>query len=199
MIIDWGFLSKQFLTTGILVFFVQVVINFCFNKKIEIFKSVINTKLENHKKELNIIINRDSSMFEKRILIIDDLYSKIIKLKFSLLSLSSPLKIIVKDFDDEEKTRIDNLFKDFTDLQRFYLLKKIYFSDEVCLKIDEIIVIANKTQWHFSEPFRMKNMGFENKNDDFYSKSKEIRDEIKTRLEPIQIELEKEFKLFFMI
>lgn len=199
MIIDWEFLTKDFLTIGIGVIVFQALINLYFNRKLEKYRKEISRELEDYKKELNIIINRDNSMFEKRIQIIDELYGKIVKLKYSLLSLSNPIKLIVNSFDEEERIRIDNVFKDFIDLQRFYLLKKIYFSNEVCLKIDEIISIANKTQWHFSEPIRMKNLGIEKQEVDFYSKSVEIRDEIENRLEPIQTDLENEFKLFFQI
>ena len=39
---DWEFLTKQFLTTGIFTFLVQLAINFIFNKKIETYKKEIN-------------------------------------------------------------------------------------------------------------------------------------------------------------
>ena len=197
---DWEFLTKQFLTTGIFTFLVQLAINFIFNKKIETYKKEINKELENYKKELSIVINRDGSIYNKRIEVIDEFYEKVIKLNYSVLSLTSPIKPIVKDFDEEEKNRIDSNWGNFNELHKFYLIKKIYFPDNICVKVNEIIKISQEVQWHYSEPLRRKNNGLEERQDSsYYKKSKEINKMITEKWKIIIEELETEFRSFFLI
>lgn len=200
MIIDWEFLGKHFLTIGIVVFIFQAIINLYFNRKLEKYKNEINIELEDYKQELSISISRDGSIYKKRIEVIDEFYEKIIKLNYSVLSLTNKVKPIIKNFDEEEKHRIDVNWLNFNDLHKFYLVKKIYFPENICVKVDEIIKITNDVQWHYAEPLRRKNSGMEERHDmGYYEKSDEISKTITQKWKIIIEELEVEFRSFFLI
>lgn len=200
MVIDWEFLTKQFLTTGVLTVIVQALINIFFNKKLEKYKKEFNKELESYKKELSIIVNRDGSIYKKRIEVIDEFYEKVIKLNYSVLSLTNIMKPIIKDFDEEENIRIETNWKNFNDLHKFYLIRKIYFPENICKKVEEIIKITHEVQLHYTKPLRDKNKGVEGIQDsNYYQKSEEISKIISEKWKTIIEELETEFRSFFLI
>lgn len=153
----------DFISTGVVLFGIQAIINYILNKRIENYKHDINEKaqksnhdltlklqdsnhglsikLEEFKTDLSLIFAKQSKLHENRLVVISDLYGKIVDLHQKMTELTIRFKIVPADkemADKQELERIHLTGSSYNDFLIFYLKNKIYLSTETCEKIDSI-------------------------------------------------------------
>ncbi len=125
---------------AIAAFFIQKMIENSANKRLEEFKST-----------LSIIQSKQTSLHNKRLKIIEELYEKLVNLNSSMAILTSPLKQTTKDFKEYEKELIEKASLSYNEFNAFYQKNKIYFNENINQIIDEILGGFHKAFWDYQQ------------------------------------------------
>lgn len=141
-----------------------------------------------------------SKLHEKRMVFIEETYSKVINLNMSLQDYMSPMQHSKsgkqEDIDAEQKEKQQKAFDTYNDLNQFYFTKKLFFDESTKVKMEELLKAIRDKIWDFTAPERMKSYGAEHKDlTNEYKKrdaaSDYIFDEIPKMLNALEIELQK--------
>jgi len=135
---------------AIAAFFIQKVIENSANKRLEEFKST-----------LSIIQSKQTSLHNKRLIIIEKLYGKLVDLNTSMAVLINPLKQTAKDksFEEYEKELTEKAGLSYNAFNSFYQKNKIYFNENTNRLIDEILDEFNKAFWDYNKYNFYKEVG----------------------------------------
>lgn len=125
---------------AIAAFFIQKIIENSANKRLEEFKST-----------LSVIQSKQTSLHNKRLKIIEELYEKLVDLNSTMAVLTSPLKQTTKDFKEYEKELTEKASSSFNDFNSFYQKNKIYFNENTNQIIDEILNGFHKAFWDYHQ------------------------------------------------
>lgn len=107
------------------------------SKSIE-FKAQLDRSLEQFRAELQLANTKDSRLHEKRMLVLESLYQKIVSLNGALKELTATLKFIHVDADQEEEARIKTASQAYDAFIKYYTENKIFFSLESCAQLDAL-------------------------------------------------------------
>jgi hypothetical protein len=166
---------------GIGAYFIQKQIDKSSEKRLEEFKST-----------LGLILNNEKALHNKRLLIIEDLYERLVELDFCLKKITSPLK---QASEDEEK-QLQETSGAFQKFHLYFEKNKIYFGKRTCDKIHKIRDAIHNAIWDFNQPRMVKEHQIKETETvkqaylDLKNAYKAIRDEIPKLRE----ELETEFR-----
>ena len=130
-----------------IIFFGKQFIEYFFNKTIELKKAELEQQNKNFQHQLDAKLQefniKFSNLHNERANVIKELYLKMLILQSSINDI---LKIDRKHVDN---TLLNSFSNSFGDLKKYYLPNKIYFSEELALKIDSLILEYAK----FAEDF----------------------------------------------
>lgn len=123
---------------GIAAFFIQKIIENSANKRLEEFKST-----------LSIIQTKQTSLHQKRLEIIENLYAKLVELNNSMAILTHPMKQISnrQNFKENEKGLTEKASSSYNAFNDFYQKNKIYFNENTNDIIDEILNGFHQAFW----------------------------------------------------
>lgn len=145
----------QVLFLPAIIFFGKQLIEFFFNKTIEVKKTELAQNLENHKmqieqenknfqhqldsklQEFNI---KFSSLHSERANVVKELFLKILVLQSSLNDLFKIDRLHLKD----NINVLQNFTNNFNDFKRYFLPNKIYFSHQLEIKIEKFLIEYSK-------------------------------------------------------
>lgn len=106
-------------------------------KSIE-FKAQLDRSLEQFRAELQLANTKDSRLHDKRMLVLESLYQKIVSLNAALKEMTATLKFIHTDADQEEDERIKAASQAYDAFIKYYTENKIFFSLESCAQLDAL-------------------------------------------------------------
>ena len=107
--------------------------------KHEAYKLEVNKTLEAYKSELSIFNYKISNLHSKRLEILGSLYELIASADLKMKTMASRIKMVTKDFDNEELIRITEAEKSYNEFLDFYNKKKIFFTNKTCKLIDSLL------------------------------------------------------------
>src|SRR5690554_66630 len=113
---------------AIAAFFIKKLIENSANKRLEEFKST-----------LSLIQSKQTVLHNKRLEIIEKLYGYIVDLNSSMYNLTNPVKQTEKDFKEFEKELTEKASECFNLFNSFYQKNKIYFNEQTCKIIDDLL------------------------------------------------------------
>lgn len=142
----------ELLFSGIFIFTIQGIINLFLSRNIESYKNemirdnqnaiqALTLSLESFKSDLGLTLTKQSKLYEHRLLIISDLYGKIVHLHQKMTEMTLKARYVPRDVtmeEEQENKRIQVTLEAFNDFLIFYLRNKIYLSPDTCKKIDSI-------------------------------------------------------------
>ena len=102
------------------------------------FKAQLDRSLEQFRAELQLANTKDSRLHEKRMLVLESLYQKIVSLNAALKEMTATLKFIHADADQEEDERIKAASQAYDTFIKYYTENKIFFSLESCAQLDAL-------------------------------------------------------------
>ena len=170
---------------AIAAFFIQKIIENSSNKRLEEFKST-----------LSVLQSKQTSLHNKRLEIIEELYSKLWELNNSMSILTNPLKQANKNFEEYEKNLIENASSSFNSFNIFYLKNKIYFKENTNQIIDDILKGFQSAFWDYNEFNFYKEAGVTDRDQLVKSRQKMIDSykSVKDEIPKAQKKLEDEFR-----
>lgn len=122
--------------------------------KADLYKAGLDKDLELYKKELNLDLTKRERLHEKRIEILGELYKRIVDLDFAMMELSTVLSSSVNDSDSEELVRIAKAANAYNEFLTYYKGNRIYFRQETCKMLDELVAEYFDTLWGFTNKTR---------------------------------------------
>ncbi|AUD00881.1 hypothetical protein [Spirosoma pollinicola] len=159
-------------------------------EKTEVYKNNLNRLLETHKSELNLINLKTSKLYEKQSLVIAELYKLISRLNRSFNDMTALMKFVVSDSEKEEQERINKATKDFNAFIEFFTDNRIFFSESICVDIDNLSNLYRDVHWDYLDS---KNYG----NTEFLIKKgllDEVRKKTQEVIPPILSNLQSQFR-----
>jgi len=204
-------------------FFIKSFIEFLINKKIEIKKAELNQDIENFKQQLQhgsdihkLEIDKNleeyrsqleiirlknqvifSQLHEKRGIVLESLYKKLIRFDSLLYTLTIPIKYgsSLEDVEMERKINTAHTSGAFDDFNKYYNENRIYFSNKTCSLLDKL---RNDFKMHlidYSEKDILKTMGAEGLElAQATVKAAKVWDKVKNEIPPAMRSLEDEFR-----
>tara|TARA_B100000787_G_scaffold72483_1_gene53326 strand:+ start:253 stop:828 length:576 start_codon:yes stop_codon:yes gene_type:complete len=170
---------------AIAAFFIQKLIEKSANKRLEEFKST-----------LALLQSKQTSLHNKRLEIIEELYNKLVELNSAMAILTSPLKQTSGDFKEYEKKLTENASTSYNSFNSFYQKNKIYFKENTNEIIDEILNSFHTAFWDYNQFNFYKEAGVTNTDDIIKSREK-MRDSytsVKDEIPKVRKKLEDEFR-----
>lgn len=125
---------------AIAAFFIKKLIENSANKRLEEFKST-----------LSLIQSKQTVLHNKRLEIIEKLYGYIVDLNSSMYNLTNPVKQTEKDFKEFEKELTEKASECFNLFNSFYQKNKIYFNEQTCKIIDDLLKHFHQAFWDYNE------------------------------------------------
>lgn len=121
------------------------------------YQAELNKDLKKH--ELNLKLNGDKAinLYLKRIDVMSELYEKLSKAEYPLYAITRRVKSFdsTKSLNELEQRLITDFNKNFNDFAEYYEGKKIFFSKEICERLDDL----QKEMAKISSDYRMKYKG----------------------------------------
>jgi len=170
---------------AIAAFFIQKLIEKSANKRLEEFKST-----------LSVLQSKQTSLHNKRLEIIEELYSKLVELNNSMAILTNPLKQTNKDFEEYEKELTENASSSYNSFNSFYQKNKIYFNENTNKIIDEILNGFHTAFWDYNQFNFYKNTGVTDREEIIKSRKKMMDSykSVKDEIPKVRKKLEEEFR-----
>jgi hypothetical protein len=133
---------------GIAAFIIQRIIEHSSTKNLEKYKQeldftirgyqlTLDTDLERYKSELNLHLSQQTSLHDKRLGIIDDMYKKLVQLDSSMRELTKP-HLVIKDAEKEQQERVQKSQEAFIEYNNYFLFNRLYFNEKVSGLLDNI-------------------------------------------------------------
>ena len=195
-----------------IIFLGKNIVEFFFNKTIELKKAELKQNLENHKKDIeqenkNFQHQLDSklqefnikfsSLHSERAEVIKQLYVRLIELQSSMFNYTRRAHVVVEDGKLEKKERIDRVNKALKEFSNYYFPNKIYFNVALALKLDSLINSYYKTGWDFTDVVYYIENKFDLEREEIksnFEKMKELSSKVETDFPPLIEKLENEFR-----
>jgi hypothetical protein len=163
------------------------------DQNLEIHKMQLNQQLQSHKAELDLINVKQSRLHDKRIETIQELYEKLTEFYLDLDTLIrwknvtglTEEQIKQQQFEEANKT-----FESGNKFTRYYTMNKLYFSVEMCEKIDEIIKEMRSCQYDLTIQYQWMNLSAEMTMDSF----KKAREKLEKEVPKLKQQIENEFR-----
>lgn len=102
------------------------------------FKAQLDRSLEQFRAELQLANAKDSRLHDKRMLVLENLYQKIVSLNTALKEMTATLQFIHANAEQEEEERIKTASQAYDAFIKYYTENKIFFSLESCAQLDAL-------------------------------------------------------------
>ena len=160
---------------GILLFG-RKLIEYVFDKSIEVKKTELDQKLEAYKlsleerskefqHELDTKLQEFNIQFSKlhneRASIINQLYRLIIELQLSMEDFTRTMRPVGKNAEEEEKNRLNRVEEALKEVNDYFLPNRIYFKKELAEQVDKLLKEYWSTGWDYARAnsrFKSKNL-----------------------------------------
>jgi hypothetical protein len=196
-----NFLATVGLTTtaiiSILGYFGKNIFQHYLDKDIEKFKLSLQNEvnlaqlkrdkeIENYKTDLNVILNKQIALQNKKAEVIEKLYGLLAEFNKCMVELTAEVKIIkgqtIEEKQENEIKEIDEAAKKGNAFLDYFRLKKIYFDKDTCLLIDGL-----------NREFKMAYSGYLTSKPS-YRFDKDAFETINNKVPPLLTNLEIEFR-----
>lgn len=205
---------------GLFVWFIQRAITNSSDRKIAEFKGLIDQQLlsykslydqqlieyriqidrqmEQHKSDLKFLNDKLIALHSKRLEIVKDVNDRLVRLNSAMGQLVN-MRPVHPD-EEEDRKNVEAMNKEaldtYVEYNNYILLNKIYFSEQLANKLEEIRIKSFSAQWDLNTSKRLMGMGL-----DEGTAHKESRDavlkaaaEIRREIPMAIAEVEKEFR-----
>lgn len=204
----WIEVSRDIGIFGIAAYLIQHIIENSTTKNLEKYKQeldytirnyqlTLDTDLERYKSDLNLHLTRQTSLHEKRLTIIDEMYSKLITLDSGMRAMTG-MHPIYEDAEKENKSRIDAAQKAFTDYNNYFLYNKLYFNKQTSDLLENIRKEYFSANFDFFEPKRLQSFSGGITSSEAYKAAVETSRDASKRIQKdipkILLQLEVEFR-----
>ncbi|WP_207516106.1 hypothetical protein [Longitalea luteola] len=205
----WFDLLRDIGFFGIAAFIIQRIIEHSSTKNLEKYKQeldftirgyqlTLDTDLERYKSELNLHLSRQTSLHEKRLGIIDEMYKKLVHLDSSMRELTKP-QFVIEDAEKEQQERVQKSQEAFIEYNNYFLLNRLYFNKEVSGLLENITKEYISANMDFFELRRLQSFmrgqlsqeQFENAGRKVQDASKRITEDIPQILRTLEEEFRK--------
>jgi len=156
-------------------------------------------RIESHKKELERIASEHSIKFQSlhtsRAEIISEFYAKLAVLDDTLQSTLRSFQLVGETTLED---KVKNLSIQFNELREYFLPKRIFFEENICLLIEKILETTKGVFFDITTyPVDIKDTNYKYDRDllkerhEFWEKAREIH---KNEITSLKVELENEFR-----
>ena len=156
---NWTELFTDIGIFGIIATAATYLIKLVLDKRIRNFENELNLKSEVFKAEISLDSYKKERLHEKRLLIISELYKKIVHLDLATKEMTAMFKPGGEDFQEKEKERIDRTGEAYNEFLLHYRENEIYFNPDTCVLLNKMIIDYYDTLWDYSYEHRT---GFKN-------------------------------------
>lgn len=95
-------------------------------------------QLETLKSELNLLQSKNSRLHEKRMLVLESLYQKIVALNDAMREMTAEVQFLHANPVEEERARVSAASAAYHDFLKHYTESRIFFSLATCAQIDTL-------------------------------------------------------------
>lgn len=159
IIMNWTEFFTDIGVFGILAAAITYLIKHVLDKRIKNFGNELSHKSELFKAEVNLDSYKKERLYEKRLLIISDLYKRIVHLDLATKEMTAMMKPGGKDFQEKETERIDRTGNAYNEFLVHYRENDIYFNPKNCELLNQMIREYYDTLLEYSYEHRT---GFKN-------------------------------------
>lgn len=146
---------------GIAAYFIKSLIDNSTSRKLETYKSSLDKdirqfqsnleqSLNEHKTMLEILTYKYSKYHDKRLEVISSVYSKLADLHFFMQQLTAIIKLERENFETEERARLEDTMRAFTDFRDYFTRNRIFLSREICEKLNDLRVKYYNTLFDYT-------------------------------------------------
>jgi hypothetical protein len=194
---------------GIAAFVIQRIIEHSSTKNLEKYKQeldftlrsyqlTLDTDLERYKSDLNLHFTRQTTLHDKRLSIIDEMYKKLVNLDSGMRAMTG-MHLVYEDAEKEDQERVDTAQKAFAEYNNYFLYNKLYFNKEISTLLENIRKEYFSANFDFFEPKRLQSFtggrpsegGYRAAVETSQAASKKIRDDIPKILGQLEEEFRK--------
>jgi hypothetical protein len=115
-------------------------------------------QMETLKSELSLVQSKNSRLHEKRMLVLESLYQKIVVLNDAMKEMTAEVQFVHADPAKEERARVSAASAAYSDFLKYYTESRIFFSLSTCAQIDTLqnkyfnSLLDYRTHTFFSTP-----------------------------------------------
>ncbi len=194
---------------GIAAFIIQRIIEHSSTKNLEKYKQeldftirsyqlTLDTDLERYKSELNLHLTRQTTLHDKRLTIIDEMYKKLVTLDSGMRAMTG-MHLVYEDAEKENQERVDTAQKAFAEYNNYFLYNKLYFNKQISDLLENIRKEYYSANFDFFEPKRLQSFtggrpspeGYRTAVETSQAASKRIQNDIPKILEQLEEEFRK--------
>lgn len=205
----WFEVCRDIGVFGIAAFIIQRIIENSSTKKLEKYKQeldftirsyqlTLDTDLERYKSELNLHLTRQTTLHDKRLTIIDEMYKKLVNLDSGMRAMTG-IQPIYEDVEKENQERVNTAQKNFAEYNNYFLYNKLYFKKQTSDLLENIRKEYFSANFDFFQPKRLQSFtggratpeGYKDALRTSQAASKRIQDDIPKILEKLEEEFRK--------
>lgn len=150
---------------GIAAFVIQRIMEDSSNRNLEKYKQeldiiirgyqlTLDSDLERYKSDLSLHLTRQTTLHDKRLGIIDEMYKKLVVLDSCMLSMTG-IHLVIEDGEAENRERIDRAQEAFVEFNNYFLYNKLYFSNSVSELLEKVRSEYRSANQDFFGPNRL--------------------------------------------
>jgi len=161
--------------------------------KSDLFKAELNHSFEEFKSELEFLSQKANKLHDKRIEKIEEIYSLLTDFYNDMFTLTAWKVVTGMSKEEVQKQEYDNTQKagdSGNEFLTFYSKNKLYFNNETCGLIDEIIKLLKDSHSDFSFKYIFGPLSAEFE----YERVKKATEQIREKVPEIKSKLERNFR-----
>lgn len=205
----WFEVCRDIGVFGLAAFIIQHIIEHSSTKNLEKYKQeldftirsyqlTLDTDLERYKSHLNLHLTRQTTLHDKRLTIIDEMYKKLVTLDSGMRAMTG-MHLVYENAEKENQERIDAAQKAFADYNNYFLYNKLYFNKQISELLENIRKEYYSANFDFFEPKRLQSFtggkpspeGYKKAVETSQAASKRIQNDIPKILEQLEEEFRK--------
>lgn len=163
-----GFISAfTVVLTGLFLYIIKKIVKFLLDKDIEGYKNKLQLEnlnqrheldknIEYHKNELEKDSYRNNRLHDTRLQVVEKLYESISILELNLKQLLKGIKVSTGNNETDTNNDLDeikNASNSYNDFLKYYNIKKIYLTENICIKLDMLCDEAFNCLWEYNTKY----------------------------------------------
>lgn len=205
----WFEVCRDIGVFGIAAFIIQRIIEHSSTKNLEKYKQELDFKirsyqltldrdLEKYKSNLNLHLSLQTTLHDKRLTIIDEMYKMLVTLDSGMRNMTG-MHFVYEDAEKENQERVDIAQKAFTEYNNYFLYNKLYFNKDISDLLENVRKEYYSANLDFFEPNRLKSFtggrptpeGYKKAVETSQAASQRIRNDIPRILEQLEEQFRK--------
>lgn len=156
--------------------------------KSEDYRLKLDKNLEEYKRDLQLYRQKQERLHVRRSQVLEEIYKRIVILDFAMQEMTNLFKQVMKDYEEEEKKRIEKAGNAYNNFLQYYKEHKIFFTNHTCEILDNLVKKFFDSLWDYSY--------YKGSTDLDLEKKKEAYQNIKSEIPKVKEEIEKEFRTY---